>query len=61
VNDLAKSPLSTAPSQSADPVRVFILDDHEVVRRGARDLLEARDGVDVVGEWGRSTAEWAGK
>lgn len=32
-------------------VRVYLLDDHEVVRRGLRDLLEA-DGLEVVGESG---------
>ena len=38
-------------------VRVFLLDDHEVVRRGVRDLLEAEDDFEVVGE--ASTAEEA--
>ena len=38
-------------------VRVFLLDDHEVVRRGVRDLLEAEDDFEVVGEAG--TAEEA--
>ena len=38
-------------------VRVFLLDDHEVVRRGVRDLLEAEDDFLVVGEAG--TAEEA--
>jgi two-component system, NarL family, response regulator DevR len=33
-------------------VRVFLLDDHEVVRRGLRQLLEASDGLEVVGEAG---------
>jgi two-component system, NarL family, response regulator DevR len=33
-------------------VRVFLLDDHEVVRRGVRDLLEAQDDFEVVGEAG---------
>ncbi|GHF52817.1 DNA-binding response regulator [Streptomyces mashuensis] len=33
-------------------VRVFLVDDHEVVRRGIRDLLEAEDGIEVVGEAG---------
>jgi two-component system, NarL family, response regulator DevR len=33
-------------------VRVFLLDDHEVVRRGLRELLEADDGLEVVGEAG---------
>ncbi|MER5747459.1 response regulator transcription factor [Streptomyces sp. NPDC002225] len=39
-----------APVPSTAPVRVFILDDHEVVRRGVRDLLEAEDDIEVVGE-----------
>jgi DNA-binding NarL/FixJ family response regulator len=39
------------------PIRVFLLDDHEVVRRGVRDLLEADDDIEVVGE--ASTAEEA--
>jgi len=33
-------------------IRVFLLDDHEVVRRGVRDLLEAEDDIEVVGEAG---------
>lgn len=37
--------------------RVFLLDDHEVVRRGVRELLEAEDDLEVVGE--ASTAEEA--
>ncbi|MBK5307165.1 MAG: response regulator transcription factor [Frankiaceae bacterium] len=31
-------------------LRVFIVDDHEVVRRGVRDLLEAEPDICVVGE-----------
>jgi DNA-binding NarL/FixJ family response regulator len=31
-------------------VRVFLLDDHEVVRRGVRDLLESDPDIEVVGE-----------
>jgi two-component system, NarL family, response regulator DevR len=38
-------------------VRVFLLDDHEVVRRGVRELLETQDDFEVVGE--ASTAEEA--
>jgi DNA-binding NarL/FixJ family response regulator len=30
--------------------RVFLLDDHEIVRRGLRELLEAEDDLEVVGE-----------
>ena len=39
------------------PVRVFLLDDHEIVRRGLRELLESEDDLMVVGEAG--TAEEA--
>ena len=38
-------------------ISVFLLDDHEVVRRGVRDLLESADDLEVVGE--ASTAEQA--
>ncbi len=38
-------------------VRVFLLDDHEVVRRGLRELLEAENDLEVVGE--ADTAETA--
>jgi DNA-binding NarL/FixJ family response regulator len=38
-------------------IRVFLLDDHEVVRRGLRELLEAEGDIVVVGEAG--TAEQA--
>ena len=37
--------------------RVFLLDDHEIVRRGVRELLEAEDDLEIVGEAG--TAEEA--
>jgi DNA-binding NarL/FixJ family response regulator len=33
-------------------IRVFLLDDHEIVRRGVRELLEAYDDLEVVGEAG---------
>ncbi|TCJ23909.1 response regulator [Nocardioides jejuensis] len=33
-------------------IRVFLLDDHEVVRRGLRDLLESAGDIEVVGESG---------
>ena len=35
-------------------IRVFLLDDHDVVRRGLRDLLEAEDDIEVVGEADRA-------
>jgi CheY-like chemotaxis protein len=31
-------------------IRVFLLDDHEVVRRGVAALLEAESDIEVVGE-----------
>ncbi len=31
-------------------IRVFLLDDHEIVRRGVRDLLEAEHDIEVAGE-----------
>jgi DNA-binding NarL/FixJ family response regulator len=31
-------------------IRVFLVDDHEIVRRGVRDVLETEDDVIVVGE-----------
>ncbi|MEV8523913.1 response regulator transcription factor [Streptomyces sp. NPDC052000] len=50
--------MSETPEGSPQPpVRVFILDDHEVVRRGLHDLLDAEPGIEVVGE--ASTAEQA--
>ena len=41
----------------AVPTRIFLLDDHEVVRRGVRELLELEPDLEVVGE--ASTAEEA--
>lgn len=37
---------------SDGPIRVYLLDDHEVVRRGLRDLLEDEEDIVVVGESG---------
>jgi len=42
--DDAATPMST--------IRVFLLDDHEIVRRGLIDLLESTDDITVVGEAG---------
>src|ERR1700690_793287 len=38
-------------------IRVFLLDDHEIVRRGGREVLEVQDDFEIVGEAG--TAEEA--
>ncbi|WP_404870747.1 response regulator [Kitasatospora griseola] len=45
--------MDRAPSAGAGhPVTVFLLDDHEVVRRGVKDLLDAEPDLRVVGEAG---------
>jgi DNA-binding NarL/FixJ family response regulator len=38
------------------PIRVLIVDDHPVVRRGLRVLLEVQDGIEVAGEAGDGPA-----
>jgi two-component system, NarL family, response regulator DevR len=54
--DLA--PRSSRQNESVtNPISVFLLDDHEIVRRGVRDLVEAEDDITVVGE--ASTQEQA--
>ncbi|WUH89509.1 response regulator transcription factor [Streptomyces sp. NBC_00433] len=43
--------MSEAARFSAEsPIRVFLVDDHEVVRRGVHDLLDAEPDIEVVGE-----------
>jgi two-component system, NarL family, invasion response regulator UvrY len=32
------------------PIRVFIVDDHPVIRRGLRSIILAEDDIEVVGE-----------
>ena len=34
------------------PITVFLLDDHEIVRRGIAQLLESEDGIEVIGQAG---------
>lgn len=40
-------------------IRVFLLDDHEIVRRGVRDLLEAEPDLTVIGEAGTAASALA--
>jgi len=42
--------LMTTPG--GEKIRVYLLDDHEVVRRGLRELLESEGDIEVVGESG---------
>lgn len=37
---------------SSDKIRVYLLDDHEVVRQGLRYLLESAGDIEIVGESG---------
>ena len=41
------------------PISVLIVDDHPVVRRGLRVLLEVQDGIEVAGEAGDGTTALA--
>src|SRR3954451_12329152 len=43
---------SLSMADEATAVRIFLLDDHEVVRRGVKELLESEPGWSVVGEAG---------
>jgi DNA-binding NarL/FixJ family response regulator len=44
-------------AQGKSGIKVFLLDDHEIVRRGVKDMLEAEPDITVIGEAG--TAESA--
>lgn len=49
--------IDTSQPGDSQMISVFLLDDHEIVRRGLRNLLIAEPGIEVVGEAG--TAESA--
>jgi DNA-binding NarL/FixJ family response regulator len=51
----ARAGTGAEPSQ----IRVFLLDDHEIVRMGVRDLLEAEPDITVVGEAGTASSALA--
>ncbi len=42
----------TSTPGPGEPIRVYLLDDHEIVRRGIRELLESEGDIVVVGESG---------
>src|SRR3954471_21638402 len=46
-------------TDGARPVRVFLLDHHEVARRGITGLLEEAGGITVVGEAGTAAGALA--
>ena len=43
------------PGPGEEPVSVFLLDDHEVVRRGVAALLDAEPDLEVIGEAGTAS------
>jgi two-component system, NarL family, response regulator DevR len=47
----ARAPASAEPSATG-PVRVLLVDDHEIVRRGLRSILELEPDISVVAEAG---------
>ena len=42
-----------------EPITVFLLDDHEIVRRGVKDMLEAEGDIKVIGEAGTASSALA--
>ncbi len=40
----------TSPEPAGGPIRVLLVDDHGVVRRGLRGFLELVEGMEIVGE-----------
>jgi DNA-binding NarL/FixJ family response regulator len=50
---------SASGDEASKPITVFLLDDHEVVRRGVRDLLEAEPDIEVIGEAGTASSALA--
>ena len=50
---MTDAPEATSEDEAAPAaIRVFLLDDHELVRRGIRELLESEGDIVVVGESG---------
>ena len=65
MNDTAEPPEGAARPRPGDaapagrPIRVFLLDDHEIVRLGVREVLEAAPDITVVGEAGTAASALA--
>jgi DNA-binding NarL/FixJ family response regulator len=47
------------PAPAVRQITVFLLDDHEIVRRGVKEVLEAEPGITVVGEAGTASSALA--
>jgi two-component system response regulator NreC len=49
---MAEADATDAPSEAVESIRIVLADDHAVVRRGLRLLLDDEDGLEVVAEAG---------
>ena len=47
------------PAPAGRQIKVFLLDDHEIVRRGVKEVLEAEPDITVVGEAGTAASALA--
>jgi DNA-binding NarL/FixJ family response regulator len=50
---------SASDGEAGKPIAVFLLDDHEIVRKGVRDLLESEPDIRVAGEAGTASSALA--
>ena len=50
VGGLVAPPAAHTGLMATEPIRVYLLDDHEVVREGLKTMLEASGEIEVVGE-----------
>src|SRR5580700_525853 len=46
-------------AENRRPIGVFLLDDHEIVRRGVKELLETEPDIKVIGEAGTAASALA--
>src|SRR5258707_9129944 len=46
-------------AQGTAGIKVFLLDDHEIVRRGVKELLETEPDITVIGEAGTAASALA--
>src|ERR1039457_6155142 len=60
VDEQDRTPVAAGePAGAPETIKVFLLDDHEIVRMGVRDLLEAEPGITVIGEAGTAASALA--
>jgi DNA-binding NarL/FixJ family response regulator len=58
-NEAAPDSEANEAAPDSGQIRVFLLDDHEIVRRGVRELLEAEPDIVVIGEAGTAASALA--